>query len=112
MLRAIGCIIIILAILGLLVTPSNLGPVVLPGLAITFILMFVARPIAVAPILAYSTVTPGGGAGERTHCEGGAWVPRGTAASPSLSALNFFWSTLLIANMTMKSTMRRVIMSA
>jgi hypothetical protein len=34
------------------------------------------------------------------------------AASPSLSALNFFWSTVLIAKSTMNSTMSRVIMSA
>lgn len=33
--------------LGLLVTPSDLGPVILPGLTITAILMFVARPISV-----------------------------------------------------------------
>lgn len=38
--------------LGLLVTPSNLGPVVVPGLAITAILMFVARPISVFLCLA------------------------------------------------------------
>jgi potassium/hydrogen antiporter len=38
--------------LGLLVTPSSLGPVVLPGLAITFILMFVARPVSVFLCLA------------------------------------------------------------
>ena len=33
--------------LGLLVTPSNFGAVLVPGLAITFILMFVARPASV-----------------------------------------------------------------
>lgn len=38
--------------LGLLVTPSSLGPVVVPGLAITFILMFVARPLSVFLCLA------------------------------------------------------------
>jgi potassium/hydrogen antiporter len=38
--------------LGLLVTPSNLGPVVLPGLAITCILMFIARPASVFLCLA------------------------------------------------------------
>lgn len=38
--------------LGLLLTPSNLGPVVLPGLAITFVLMFVARPASVFLCLA------------------------------------------------------------
>jgi len=38
--------------LGLLVTPSELGPVTLPGLAITAILMFVARPISVFICLA------------------------------------------------------------
>mgnify|MGYP003646262170 FL=1 len=38
--------------LGLLVTPSNLGPVIIPGLSITFILMFVARPLSVFICLA------------------------------------------------------------
>ncbi|MEH6789527.1 potassium/proton antiporter [Parasphingorhabdus sp.] len=38
--------------LGLLVTPSNLAGVIVPGLAITFILMFVARPISVFLCLA------------------------------------------------------------
>lgn len=38
--------------LGLLVTPSQLGPVIVPGLAITAILMFVARPISVFVCLA------------------------------------------------------------
>ncbi|MEH6714185.1 potassium/proton antiporter [Parasphingorhabdus flavimaris] len=38
--------------LGLLVTPSNLGPVIVPGLSITFILMFVARPLSVFICLA------------------------------------------------------------
>ncbi len=34
------------------------------------------------------------------------------AARPSLRALNFFWSTWLIANITMNSTISSVIMSA
>lgn len=38
--------------LGLLVTPSALKPVVVPGVAITFILMFVARPVSVFLCLA------------------------------------------------------------
>ena len=38
--------------LGLLVTPSQLGPVIVPGLAITAILMFGARPISVFVCLA------------------------------------------------------------
>ncbi|WP_370178272.1 potassium/proton antiporter [Alteriqipengyuania sp.] len=38
--------------LGLLITPSNLTGVVLPGLAITVILMFVARPLSVFICLA------------------------------------------------------------
>lgn len=38
--------------LGLLVTPSQLTPVILPGLAITAILMFVARPVSVFLCLA------------------------------------------------------------
>ena len=38
--------------LGLLVTPSNLGPVIIPGLSITVILMFVARPLSVFICLA------------------------------------------------------------
>lgn len=38
--------------LGLLVAPSNLVDVIVPGLAITFILMFVARPISVFVCLA------------------------------------------------------------
>lgn len=38
--------------LGLLVTPSQLEPVIVPGLAITAILMFVARPISVFVCLA------------------------------------------------------------
>jgi cell volume regulation protein A len=38
--------------LGLLVTPSNLAPVIIPGLSITFILMFVARPLSVFICLA------------------------------------------------------------
>lgn len=33
--------------LGLLITPSNLIPFILPGLAIAFVLIFIARPIAV-----------------------------------------------------------------
>ncbi|GGI82990.1 K+/H+ antiporter [Polymorphobacter multimanifer] len=38
--------------LGLLVTPTNLGDVILPGVAITFILMLVARPLSVFLCLA------------------------------------------------------------
>ncbi len=38
--------------LGLLITPSNLASVVAPGLAITFILMFIARPASVFICLA------------------------------------------------------------
>lgn len=38
--------------LGLLITPSNLTGVVVPGLAITFILMFIARPVSVFVCLA------------------------------------------------------------
>lgn len=38
--------------LGLLVTPSQIEPVILPGLAITAILMFVARPLSVFLCLA------------------------------------------------------------
>lgn len=38
--------------LGLLLTPSNLADVVVPGLAITFILMFIARPVSVFICLA------------------------------------------------------------
>ena len=38
--------------LGLLVTPSQLEPVIAPGVAITLILMFVARPISVFMCLA------------------------------------------------------------
>jgi cell volume regulation protein A len=38
--------------LGLLVTPSQLEPVIVPGLAITFVLMFVARPVSVFICLA------------------------------------------------------------
>ena len=38
--------------LGLLITPSNLTGVIVPGLAITFILMFVARPLSVFICLA------------------------------------------------------------
>ena len=38
--------------LGLLATPSQLSPVILPGLAITAILMFVARPVSVFVCLA------------------------------------------------------------
>ena len=38
--------------LGLVVTPSQLTPVILPGLAITVILMFVARPVSVFLCLA------------------------------------------------------------
>ena len=38
--------------LGLLVTPTNLADVVVPGLAITFILMLVARPLSVFLCLA------------------------------------------------------------
>jgi cell volume regulation protein A len=34
-------------VLGLLVTPSNLVPIVIPAIAIAFVLIFVARPIAV-----------------------------------------------------------------
>ena len=33
--------------LGLLVTPSQLGPVVIPGVILTLILMFVARPVSI-----------------------------------------------------------------
>ncbi|MAM41061.1 MAG: potassium/proton antiporter [Erythrobacter sp.] len=38
--------------LGLLVTPSQLGPVFVPGIAITAILMFIARPVSVFLCLA------------------------------------------------------------
>ncbi|WP_226660556.1 potassium/proton antiporter [Alteriqipengyuania lutimaris] len=38
--------------LGLLITPSNLTGVIVPGLAITFILMFIARPMSVFVCLA------------------------------------------------------------
>ena len=38
--------------LGLLVTPSELGPVILPGFVMTVVLMFVARPISVFLCLA------------------------------------------------------------
>jgi potassium/hydrogen antiporter len=38
--------------LGLLVTPTNLADVIVPGLAITFILMLVARPLSVFLCLA------------------------------------------------------------
>ncbi|MEL7727994.1 potassium/proton antiporter [Citromicrobium bathyomarinum] len=38
--------------LGLLITPSNLAGVIAPGLAITFILMFIARPASVFVCLA------------------------------------------------------------
>ena len=38
--------------LGLLITPSNLAGVIAPGLAITFILMFIARPVSVFVCLA------------------------------------------------------------
>ncbi|MFN4037928.1 MAG: potassium/proton antiporter [Erythrobacter sp.] len=38
--------------LGLLVTPSELGPVILPGVVMTVVLMFVARPISVFLCLA------------------------------------------------------------
>lgn len=38
--------------LGLLITPSNLVDIIVPGLAITFILMFVARPLSVFICLA------------------------------------------------------------
>jgi potassium/hydrogen antiporter len=38
--------------LGLLVTPSELGPAVMPGLVITVVLLFVARPISVFLCLA------------------------------------------------------------
>ncbi|MBH1943927.1 potassium/proton antiporter [Erythrobacter sp. YJ-T3-07] len=38
--------------LGLLIAPSNLTGVIVPGLAITFILMFVARPVSVFVCLA------------------------------------------------------------
>lgn len=38
--------------LGLLVTPSQIEPVILPGLAITAVLMFVARPLSVFLCLA------------------------------------------------------------
>ncbi|KPM17941.1 potassium/proton antiporter [Citromicrobium sp. WPS32] len=38
--------------LGLLITPSNLTGVIVPGLAITFILMFIARPVSVFLCLA------------------------------------------------------------
>ncbi|MEH6723821.1 MAG: potassium/proton antiporter, partial [Qipengyuania sp.] len=38
--------------LGLLITPSNLSHVIVPGLAITFILMVIARPVSVFICLA------------------------------------------------------------
>ena len=38
--------------LGLLVTPSTLGPAILPGIIITAVLMFVARPVSVFLCLA------------------------------------------------------------
>jgi|TARA_R100000049_G_C1955600_1_gene109547 cell volume regulation protein A len=38
--------------LGLLITPSNLTGVIVPGLSITFILMFIARPVSVFVCLA------------------------------------------------------------
>jgi len=38
--------------LGLLVTPTELGPVILPGVVMTVVLMFVARPISVFLCLA------------------------------------------------------------
>lgn len=38
--------------LGLLITPSDLIDVIVPGLAITFILMFIARPVSVFICLA------------------------------------------------------------
>ena len=38
--------------LGLLVTPSELGPAIAPGIVITAVLMFVARPISVFLCLA------------------------------------------------------------
>lgn len=39
-------------LLGLLVTPSRLGPVLVPALGVAAVLMFVARPLAVALCLA------------------------------------------------------------
>lgn len=34
--------------LGLLITPSNLPPIIIPAIALAFVLIFIARPIAVA----------------------------------------------------------------
>lgn len=39
--------ILMFVMLGLLVTPSHLGPALLPALALAMVLMFVARPVAV-----------------------------------------------------------------
>lgn len=46
------CQIVMFFVLGLLVTPSKLVPLVLPALAVSFVLMFVARPAAVVLCLA------------------------------------------------------------
>lgn len=42
------CQIVMFMVLGLLVTPSQMGPAILPALAISVVLIFVARPAAVA----------------------------------------------------------------
>jgi cell volume regulation protein A len=42
------CQIVMFIVLGLLVTPSTMAPTILPALAIAFMLIFVARPVAVA----------------------------------------------------------------
>lgn len=41
------CQIVMFMVLGLLVTPSAMGPTILPALAISVVLIFVARPVAV-----------------------------------------------------------------
>ncbi len=46
------CQIVMFFVLGLLVTPSKLVPVILPALAVSFVLMFLARPVAVVLCLA------------------------------------------------------------